>query len=494
MSILRRLSHRIFFGPKFLDELSDSELDFIMMHEILHVVLQHCMRQGDYDSEQFNIACDIVVNSNILLSNNMNRNSIKLKKYGESMHIAPDGKEGYEYTAEQIYAMLPPMPKGKTPKPSLGASWDDHTRWSGSSEENNGENDEENEYLREQWEKWLIDVCEVISIRDSTKSFGGGPVLAQRILKQIRKGQIDWREILNNFVQEEITDYSFTPPDRRFDDSPFFLPDYNEKEESIGNIWFVIDTSGSISDDAIKAAYSEICSAIDQFNGKLSGILSFTESYVTDPVPFSSVDELMSIKPVGGGGPVLAQRILKQIRKGQIDWREILNNFVQEEITDYSFTPPDRRFDDSPFFLPDYNEKEESIGNIWFVIDTSGSISDDAIKAAYSEICSAIDQFNGKLSGILSFTESYVTDPVPFSSVDELMSIKPVGGGGNDFSDIFRYMKNHMLNELPSQIIIITDGYDSFPPEEAAMEIPVLWLLNNEEVNPPWGKIARIVV
>lgn len=56
--------HRIFFGPKFLDELSDSELDFIMMHEILHVVLQHCMRQGDYDSEQFNIACDIVVNSN----------------------------------------------------------------------------------------------------------------------------------------------------------------------------------------------------------------------------------------------------------------------------------------------------------------------------------------------------------------------------------------------------------------------------------------------
>ena len=111
--------HRIFFGPKFLDELSDSELDFIMMHEILHVVLQHCMRQGDYDSEQFNIACDIVVNSNILLSNNMNRNSIKLKKYGESMHIAPDGKEGYEYTAEQIYGMLPPPPKNRKPKPAL---------------------------------------------------------------------------------------------------------------------------------------------------------------------------------------------------------------------------------------------------------------------------------------------------------------------------------------------------------------------------------------
>lgn len=36
--------HRIFFGPKFLDELSDSELDFIMMHEILHNV-KDCGKQ-----------------------------------------------------------------------------------------------------------------------------------------------------------------------------------------------------------------------------------------------------------------------------------------------------------------------------------------------------------------------------------------------------------------------------------------------------------------
>lgn len=41
--------HRIFFGPKFLDELSDSELDFIMMHEILHVVLQHCIDEVTKD-------------------------------------------------------------------------------------------------------------------------------------------------------------------------------------------------------------------------------------------------------------------------------------------------------------------------------------------------------------------------------------------------------------------------------------------------------------
>ena len=36
-----------------------------------------------------------------------------------------------------------------------------------------------------------------------------------------------------------------------------------------------------------------------------------------------------------------------------------MNDFIQEEVVDYSFTPPDRRFDDSPFFLPDFNGKED---------------------------------------------------------------------------------------------------------------------------------------
>lgn len=57
---------KIIFGPAFLEEISDRELDFVMMHEVLHVVLQHCLRRGKRDGERFNIACDIVVNSNIL--------------------------------------------------------------------------------------------------------------------------------------------------------------------------------------------------------------------------------------------------------------------------------------------------------------------------------------------------------------------------------------------------------------------------------------------
>ena len=98
--------YAIRFSPAFLEELNNQELDFVMMHEIMHIALKHCFRGVQTNPELFNIACDIVVNSNILYSNHMNFNSITLRKYGTAMHLAPDGKEGYLYTAEEVYNML----------------------------------------------------------------------------------------------------------------------------------------------------------------------------------------------------------------------------------------------------------------------------------------------------------------------------------------------------------------------------------------------------
>ena len=371
---------RIAFGPEFLESLTDSELDFVMMHEILHVVLQHCIRGEDRDHERMNIACDIVVNSNILLENNMDHRSITLSKWGESMHIAPDGKEGHEYTAEQVYDMLPPTPPQKTKKiPSSGGekgraqqeqgdpkdltsgghSWDDHSQWS---------QYEEDDTLRDVWVKQFAEACEAISIREKTIGRGTLPLFAQRLLEKLRDPQVDWRTILNEFVQEEVNDYSFSPPDRRFQESPFFLPDFNELGKN--------------------------------------------------------------------GEPV----------------------------------------------------------DILFMIDTSGSMSDKEITAAFSEVKGAIDQFDGKLKGWLGFFDAAIIEPKPFESVDDVLKIKPAGGGGTDFQIIFEYVHQHMENKLPACIIILTDGYAPFPQEHLARDIPVLWLIDNSDVEPPWGKVARIKV
>ena len=347
---------RIYFGPDFLEELQDTELDFIMMHEILHVVLQHCLRQGERDNERFNIACDIVVNSNILLSHNMQTSAITLRKYGESMHLAPNGKEGYEYTAEQVYEMLPPTPKtGIQKKGGNKANWDNHSKWGQQAVD---------EALDDVWIKRFEDACEAISIQDP---------LNQR------------------------------------------------------------------------------------------GLL-----------------------------PLFAQRLFKELKAPQTDWRTILNDFVQEEIVDYSFAPPDRRFNDNPFFLPDFNDKDDVIEDILFMIDTSGSMSDDMITQAYSEVKGAIDQFDGKLRGWLGFFDAAIIEPKPFSNEEEFRVIKAAGGGGTNFQIIFEYVHEHMTDKLPASIIILTDGYAPFPKERMAWDIPVLWVINNDQVDPPWGKVARI--
>lgn len=365
---------RIYFSPEFLDNLSDTELDFVMMHEILHIALRHCIRMENRDEKKFNIACDIVVNSNILLSKNMDFGFITLNKYGEALHLAPNGKEGYEYSAEEVYTMLPSAnvsvsaekrasngvpDNGKNSgvsKLSSAAVWDDHSRWG----------TVEDEMLEDVWSKRVMDAYEAISIRDPSN---------------------------------------------------------------------------------------------------MRGLL-----------------------------PKFAERLYKELKKPQTDWRTILNEFVQEEISDYSFVPPDRRFDDSPFFLPDFNEKNDIIENILFMIDTSGSMSDDMITAAYSEIKGALEQFNGKLKGWLGFFDAAVIEPKPFTDDGELDIIKPFGGGGTDFQIIFDYVFQKMTDKPPACIIILTDGYAPFPQESEAKNIPVLWLLNNESVNPPWGKTARIVL
>ena len=387
---------RIWFGPEFMKNLNDKELEFVMMHEIMHVVLQHCIRGKEYDNELYNIAADIVVNSNIMQSIGGTEKDITLKEYGVAMHKAPNGKEGYNYTAEEVYEML--LEKAKPKKKGAPPFGDSNKK----SKEN------------------------------------------ARASDDVVNGKSTPSKLLD--IEDNIIEGG------RFDDHAKW---------------------GELSEEEKRELHAEWLQRIKETTEMIS-ILDSSKTF--------------------GGAPMGAQRLLNELTNGQLDWRTILTNFLQTEITDYSFSPPDRRFSDSDFFLPDYNEEEEVVANVWFLIDTSGSISDKAIKAAYSEIVHAIEQFNGKIAGYLSFTEVFVTDPVPFSNIDDLLKIKPVGGGGNDFGEIFRYMKRNMMDNPPAYIVIITDGYDRFPDEKEAMGIPVLWLINNNDANPPWGKVARIIV
>ena len=187
----------------------------------------------------------------------------------------------------------------------------------------------------------------------------------------------------------------------------------------------------------------------------------------------------------------LMERFIQNKSGSSLDWKKVLDDFVQEEICDYSFSPPDRRFSDTGFFLPDFNEKEFFTKDILFWADTSGSVNEEELSIVYAEICSALEQFDGKIQGKLGFFDTEIVEPIEFDNVSELLKIIPFGGGGTDFRPIFEYI-NENREKLPACVVIFTDGEGEYPDESDALGIPVLWIINNNYVTPPFGKVARI--
>jgi hypothetical protein len=186
------------------------------------------------------------------------------------------------------------------------------------------------------------------------------------------------------------------------------------------------------------------------------------------------------------------ERVLGNRKKAILDWRKLLIEFLQEEINDYSFSPPDRRYDDSPFFLPDFNEKDYIVKEILFMVDTSSSISEQQLTAVFDEMCGVVEQFNGKINGKIAFFDDAVYPAVAFESVKDILSAAPLGGGGTSFDILFDYVQEDRNHNKPGCIIVFTDGEADYPDEEEAMGIPVLWIINNTKNTPPWGRVARM--
>lgn len=513
---------RIAFNPDFIDDLSDKELEFVLMHEVLHAALGHPFRkQSDYDLECYDKACDIVVNSNILYSFNKDIKSITLKKYGVATHKTPSGKDGYECTVEEVYAELlkasGKKQKNKPPKSNSnnggnsndsGDNSDSDNDDSQNSDKNNKKNSQKGKGGKSQRGRKKDDDTEAGA--DSGEDGNGDGDGKSGGKNGGNKGKEK-----GNFGKNIGAGGSLSSTDQG-----------NSKGSSSNASAGCGSVNGEITDDDISNLVAKLLKG-RAVHGKIDPNTSVACDNLKDSGKEGQVDDhsfwncddednigrdtwmnrmivatdiIMSNEKFSGKGgkgrgtvPKAAERIFEELTNPVLDWKTILNDFVQEEICDYSFSPPDKRMEDSPFFLPDFNEKDESVKNVLFMIDTSGSMSDTAITECYSEIYGAIGQFGGKLQGKLGFFDAVVVEPIPFEDEDEFKIIRPKGGGGTSFDIIFDYVNNEMQDEPPVSIVILTDGYAPFPEESRANGIPVLWIINNENVNPPWGKIARIL-
>lgn len=387
----------IYFSPQFLDKLYAHEVDFILCHQIMHIICGDIWRPGDFKGDDYHYACDILINRLLF------EQGFREERYAHlgpvSISIPGVRRDVAELSPGEIFGLMPY---------SLYIL-DDRAR---------------SRLLPDSDEFW-----------DRTEAAPGGILILDTIEHD---GMLRKKEPSESPASGSDSDGGDLDGDKPLDDG------------ELKQLWQgrAAAAAKSFGQDDLTGAWN--------------------------------VPEFM-------------QRMIDKLRDPKLDWKRILNNFIQERVCDYSFSPPDRRYEETGFFLPDFNEKEFVSRDILFMADTSGSVDDECLTVVYSELKGAIEQFSGKLSGKLGFFDADVKDILPFDSVEDLLRIVPCGGGGTDFRPVFDYIRNYYYDQLPACVVIFTDGIGPYPQERDALGIPVLWMINNPDITPPWGKTVRIL-
>ena len=200
------------------------------------------------------------------------------------------------------------------------------------------------------------------------------------------------------------------------------------------------------------------------------------------------IQSAQTIERTQGRMPGFLQSIIEKLRKPELNWKELLKQFVTSCYGgSRRWLPPARRYVGMGLYLQSRrNEKFNAV----MAIDTSGSTTGD-LPQFFAELSNLLKSFgNYELTVIqcdaeIQHIENFSGDtPLPPNYQWE-----SYGHGGTSFIPPFEYVKEHKLR--PDIFIYLTDGYGDAP--EKAPNFPVLWVLTNDGEEPAlWGKKIKL--
>lgn len=177
-------------------------------------------------------------------------------------------------------------------------------------------------------------------------------------------------------------------------------------------------------------------------------------------------------------------RLLDSLLHPKLPWNSLLKRFVRECVKgkdDFSWLTPNRRFDHpDELILPELSGDRSNIVNC---IDVSGSISESGLQKFISELRGIIDDFGENTRTIL--VDNKIHEEIYSTDIKEICK-KLKGGGGTDFTSVFRYLEHSY--PPPSGIIFFTDLYaDGIPP--ISPNCQTLWITTKDHGPlPKWGQ------
>jgi len=290
-----------YYNSRFVMLLRPKEVDFLVGHEVLHVVYDHLGRRDNRDPEIWNIADDYAVNADL-----------KRHKIGEFITSVPclyeskyDGKP-----AEEIYDDLMKNVKYINIEDLLDKMLDDHIDGEGDDDgdegdgEGNGDrkgkgrpklSEADKEKIRQEVKQAIINAAQQADA-------GSLPAGVQRLIKNLTDPVMPWRELIQTNLTSAIkSDYTWMRPSRRSWHMDAVMPGMNPGEEIDVDIY--IDMSGSISNKQGMAFLSEVAGMMEAFDGYRLRVTCFdTQCYNTQEYTSENMENIEEYELHGGGG------------------------------------------------------------------------------------------------------------------------------------------------------------------------------------------------
>lgn len=284
------------YGKKFVQQLKEKELAFVIMHESMHKMYRHLVvwkKLHDENHAMANAACDYVINLQLKdLDPTESFMAMPRDKDGKVMGLIDERFRGMN--AKQVFDILKQEQKGNC-NCDGGEGFDDHD-WDGAKELS----DEEKKDLEREIDQAIRQG--IIADQKMNGSSSGG---LARELGDLIAPKVDWREQLREFVKSACAGKdksSWRRPNRRFLGDDVYMPSLIS--ETVGRMVVAIDTSGSIGGDELNAFLSEVSGICEQVRPEGVDLL-YWDTDVAGHETYSQADApniVSSTKPIGGGG------------------------------------------------------------------------------------------------------------------------------------------------------------------------------------------------
>ena len=292
-------SVKFYYNSRFIMMLKPKEVEFLVGHEVLHVVYDHMGRRNERDPQIWNIADDYAVNADL-----------KRHKVGQFITTVPclyetkyDGKP-----AEEIYDDLMKNVQKISIDELVDQMIDDHLDGEdGEGEGEEGENgdkkgkgrpkmsQEERDRARQEMKQAIIQAAQ-------SAEAGTLPKGVERLIKEAIDPVMPWRELIQTNLTSAIrNDYSWMRPSRRSWHMDAIMPGMTPGEEI--DVVVSLDMSGSISNKQAQAFLGEIGGMMNSFDGYKVHIFCFdTSTYNPQDFDSENMDSIEEYEPMGGGG------------------------------------------------------------------------------------------------------------------------------------------------------------------------------------------------